>query len=152
VSLVDEGDVAVGHAGAGAALALAALARDLPELFLVLLVCKGKNERKRNEKTRHFYVGSVLSLMHSQGTRKKGVAFAYLELRPVHGHVDAVVVGPPPQVLLVVRVVHCVVELLVDLRQAAEKMTSVILVSDCQFHIGGQGDLKLGRTSGTMDE
>ena len=42
----------------------------------------------------------------------------HLELRPVHGHVDAVRVGPQPQVLVVVRVVHSVVELLVDLREA----------------------------------
>ena len=44
----------------------------------------------------------------------------HLELRPVHGHVDAVRVGPQPQVLVVVRVVHRVVKLLVDLRQAAK--------------------------------
>lgn len=40
----------------------------------------------------------------------------YLKLRPVHGHIDPVVVGPPLEVLLVVRVVYRVVELLVDLR------------------------------------
>ena len=44
-----------------------------------------------------------------------------LELRPVHGHVDAVRVGPQPQVLVVVRVVHSVVKLLVDLREAERK-------------------------------
>ena len=40
-----------------------------------------------------------------------------LKLRPVHGHVDPVGVGPEPEVLLVVGVVDRVVELLVDLRQ-----------------------------------
>jgi hypothetical protein len=43
--------------------------------------------------------------------------FTNLELRPVHGHVDAVGVGPQPQILLVVGVVDGVVELFVNLRQ-----------------------------------
>lgn len=41
---------------------------------------------------------------------------AHLKLGPGHGHVDAVGVGPPSQVLLMVRVVHRVIKLLVDLR------------------------------------
>ena len=50
----------------------------------------------------------------------------HLELRPVHGHVDPVRVGPQPQVFVVVRVVHRVVKLLVDLRQAA-KLREIII-------------------------
>ena len=48
------------------------------------------------------------------GTRTRRVG--YLELGPVHGHVDAKVVGPPLDVLLLVGVVDRVVELFVDLR------------------------------------
>lgn len=40
----------------------------------------------------------------------------YLELRPIHRHVDSVVVGPPFDVLLLIGVVDCVVKLFVNLR------------------------------------
>ena len=45
---------------------------------------------------------------------------ADLKLGPVHGHVDAVGVGPEPQVLLVIGVVDRVVKLFVDLRQSVK--------------------------------
>ena len=41
---------------------------------------------------------------------------ADLKLGPVHGHVDAVGVGPEPEVLLVVGVVDRVIEFLVNWR------------------------------------
>ena len=50
---------------------------------------------------------------------------SHLELRPIHGHVDPVRVGPQPQVLVVVRVVHGMVELLIDLRKAAMRFFGV---------------------------
>ena len=40
-----------------------------------------------------------------------------LKLRPGHGHVDPVCVGPPAQVLLMVRVVYGVVKFIINLRQ-----------------------------------
>lgn len=65
----------------------------------------------------------------------------HLELRPVHGHVDAVGVGPPPEVLLVVGVVDRVVELLVDLRQAGKsKKKCQIGLGETSFRSGQQWD------------
>ena len=43
----------------------------------------------------------------------------YLELGPIHAHVDSVVEGPPLEILVVVRIVDCVVQFFVDLRQTA---------------------------------
>lgn len=44
----------------------------------------------------------------------------YLKLRPVHGHVYAVVVRPPLQIFLIVRVVDSVIKFFVNLIQAAK--------------------------------
>ena len=58
----------------------------------------------------------------------------HLELRPVHGHVDPVRVGPQPEVLVVVRVVHGVVELLIDLRKAAMRfLVSTLILMPLDF-------------------
>lgn len=48
----------------------------------------------------------------------------YNERWPIHGHVDTVVVGPPFQILGVVRVVDCVVELLIDLRNPESNLVA----------------------------
>ena len=37
-----------------------------------------------------------------------------------NGHVEPVGVGPPPRILVVVRIVHCVVELVIHLRQSEQ--------------------------------
>ena len=82
------------------------------------------------------------SLHHVGQSGCVSVWSAHLELRPVHGHVDAVRVGPQPQVFVVVRVVHRVVKLLVDLRQAAKWRE--IMISDSSINpwfISVQGDL-----------
>ena len=52
---------------------------------------------------------------NKQVDHAKSQAGTDLELGPSHGHVDPVGVRPPSQVLVVVRVVHRVVELVVDL-------------------------------------
>lgn len=48
---------------------------------------------------------------------KKG----YLKLRPVHAHVDSVIKRPPLEVLVVVGVVDCVVQLFVNLWQPKQQ-------------------------------
>ncbi len=45
----------------------------------------------------------------------------YLELGPVHAHVDSVIEGPPLEILFVIRVVDYVVQLLVNLGQPTKR-------------------------------
>ena len=45
----------------------------------------------------------------------------YLKLWPVHAHVDSVIKRPPLEVLVVVGVVDCVVQLFVDLWQPKQQ-------------------------------
>ena len=47
---------------------------------------------------------------------------SHLKGRPVHGHVDAVVVAPPLQILLVVSIGNSVVELFIDPWQTIMKI------------------------------
>lgn len=58
--------------------------------------------------------------------KKKHKSGEYLELGPIHAHVDAVVGRPPLEVLVVVRVVDRVVQLLVDLRQPATSNSKLV--------------------------
>ncbi len=46
----------------------------------------------------------------------------HLKLWPIHGHMDTMCVGPPPQVFLVICILNCMVELRVDLRQSASQL------------------------------
>jgi hypothetical protein len=45
----------------------------------------------------------------------------YLKLRPIHSHVNPMIVRPPLKVLLMVCIVNSMVELLVDLWQSEEQ-------------------------------
>lgn len=79
----------------------------IPELFSVVLRVNNMHKTKLTIQTKQ---KKSKIRMHSEiqlGT--------HLELRPVHRHVDAVVVRPPFQVFLVVGVVDCVVQFFVDL-------------------------------------
>ena len=78
----------------------------------------GKKEKQKIQQCSCWLLANTsisLKRNNKQVDHAKSQAGTDLELGPSHGHVDPVGVWPPPQVLVVVCVVHRVVELVVDL-------------------------------------
>ena len=67
----------------------------------------------------HSHAKRILKINNSCQKKPASLSpsFLYLELGPVHPHVDSVVEGPPFEILFVIGIVDCMVQFLINLRQ-----------------------------------